>query len=59
MLKPLANPVSQHAADRLYLDTVRKLADGLSRAITSEEKSADPQAQRIADLWRQTLPDVR
>ena len=59
MLKPLANPVSQAAADRLYVDTVRKLADGLSRAIASEEKSADPKEQRIADLWRQSLPDSR
>jgi hypothetical protein len=59
MLKPLANPVSQAAADRLYVDTVRKLADGLSLAIASEEKSADPKEQQIADLWRQSLPDSR
>jgi hypothetical protein len=59
MSKPLANPVSQAAADRLYLDTVRKLADGLGRAIASEEKSGDPLGQRIADLWRQSLLDSR
>jgi hypothetical protein len=58
-LKPLPNPVSQAAADRLYVDTARKLADGLILAIASEEKSADPKNQQIADLWRQCLPDSR
>jgi hypothetical protein len=58
-LKPLASTVSQAAADWLYLDTVRKLADGLDRAIVSGVKSADPKEQKIADLWRQSLPDSR
>jgi hypothetical protein len=59
MLKPLANRASQAAADRLYVDTARKLADGLGRAIAAEEKSTDPKNQQVADLWRRSLPDSR
>ncbi|MGA2864450.1 MAG: hypothetical protein ABSF95_08170 [Verrucomicrobiota bacterium] len=52
-LKPLANPVSQAAADESYLDTVRKVAEGLAREVTAYEKSTDPQKQRVAQLWKQ------
>jgi hypothetical protein len=52
-LKPLANPVSQAAADQSYLDTARKLADGLARVVAPYEKSADLLKQRVARLWKE------
>jgi hypothetical protein len=52
-LKPLANPVSQAAADQLYLDTTRKVADGLGRVLKAYEKSSDATRRRIANLWKQ------
>lgn len=53
-LKPLANPVSQAAADESYLDTTRKLADGLARVLAADEKSTDPQRQQVARFWKQS-----
>ncbi len=52
-LKPLASPVSEVAADQSYLDTVRKLADGLDRLLVADEQSSEPQKQQIARLWKQ------
>lgn len=52
-LKPLANPVSERAADRLYLDTARKLTAGLERVLEAYGQSVDPRKQRLATLWKQ------
>ncbi len=52
-LKPLAEPVSEMAADFLYLDTARKLTDGLVRVLEAYGTSADARRQQIAALWRQ------
>ncbi|MBI4580824.1 MAG: hypothetical protein HY718_14040 [Planctomycetes bacterium] len=53
-LKPLADPASQAAADRSYVDTVAKLARGLHAVLDSYVKSDDPHKQRLADLWQST-----
>ena len=53
-LKPLANPFSQSAADQSYLDTTRKLADGLAQVLASYEQSGDAKKQQIARLWQQS-----
>jgi len=58
-LKPLANPVSQAAADQAYLDAVRKLADGLAQALATYEKSAEPRKQQVAQWWKQCLSAPR
>ncbi len=50
-LKPLPSPVSQAAADRLYFDTARKLADGLAQTMAGRERSADAHANQVAQLW--------
>lgn len=52
-LRPLANPVSEAAADQLYFDTARKLADGLIKALADDEKSSDPHAKLVAEFWKQ------
>ena len=56
-LKPLANPMSQSAADRSYLDTARKLADGLAQVLAACEKSPDCRKQLIARLWQQSASE--
>ncbi len=53
-LRPLANPDSEAAADRLYWDTARKLSDGLSQVLRKYEDSSDPRKQAMAMLWKQT-----
>jgi hypothetical protein len=58
-LKPLANPVSQAAADQSYLDAIRKLADGLVQALATYEKSSEPRKQQVAQLWKQCLSASR
>jgi len=54
---PLANPMSQSAADRSYLDTARKLADGLAQVLAACEKSRDCRKQLIARLWQQSASE--
>ncbi|MCL4178691.1 MAG: hypothetical protein KJ072_13240 [Verrucomicrobia bacterium] len=51
-LQPLANPVSRAAADRLYLDTARKLCDGLAQMLTTYGTATDPDKLRMARLWQ-------
>ncbi len=51
-IRELANPVSQAAANQSYLDTARKVADGLASALTAAGKSSEPRKKRIAELWR-------
>ncbi len=58
-LKPQANLVSETAADELYLDTARKLADGWIRAMAADEASPDPRKQRVARLWKESAPETR
>ncbi len=50
-LEPLADPVSQAAADRLYLDAAEKLSEGLARVLDAYAPATDPRKQRIARLW--------
>ena len=47
---PLPEP-SQAAADKLYLDTLFKLQQGLVKALNSCEKSPVPKNQTIYQLW--------
>lgn len=58
-LTPLTNPVSANAADALYLDTARKLADGWIRAMEAERTSTDPRQQRLAQRWQQCVTGER
>lgn len=51
-LPPLPGP-SGPAADRLYLDTATKLADGLAQLMHSYETSLDPAHQRVLRVWRE------
>lgn len=53
-LKPLADPLSQTAADQSYLDTARKLADGLAQVLTGYEKATDQRKQEFGELWKQS-----
>jgi hypothetical protein len=56
-LQPLANPVSQAAADQSYLDTARKLAEGLTQVMATYEKSDHPKKKLVAQLWRQCVAE--
>jgi len=56
-LKLLTNLVSQAAADQLFLDTARKLANGLSRLLATDEDSPDSQKKRVGQLWKQSATD--
>jgi hypothetical protein len=51
-LKSLA-PASQTAADQSYLDTAKKLIEGLEVVLKSYASSSDPQHRRLAELARQ------
>jgi hypothetical protein len=53
-LAPLANPVSQAAADQLYFDTARKLAYGLNQLLAADEVSLEAQKRAIGRLWVQS-----
>ena len=56
-LKPLADPASQIAADQSYLDTARKLADGLLHVLSTYGPSVDLQQQQISRLWEQSAAE--
>jgi hypothetical protein len=58
-LKPLESAVSQGAADQLYVDTARKLAEGLSRLMASYEASGEAKRQQIARWWKDAAADGR
>ncbi len=51
---PVLPPVSQHAADRSYLEAATRLAEGLTTVLGSYEGSDDPDEQRIAAIWART-----
>jgi hypothetical protein len=53
-LAPLANPVSRAAADQLYFDTARKLAQGLNQVLAADEVSLEAQKRAIGRLWVQS-----
>jgi hypothetical protein len=50
-MKPLASPISQAAADQLYVDTAAKLANGLSHVLAANADSSDPRKQTLGRLW--------
>ena len=50
-LNALPNMASQNAADRLYIDTVNKLIEGLSKHMDSVSRSTDSNKQIIASCW--------
>ena len=50
-LNALPNMASQNAADRLYVDTVNKLIEGLSKHMDSVRHSTDKDKQIIASCW--------
>lgn len=58
-LKPLANPVSQAAADELYLDTTRKLMDGLAKVLAGDETSTEPVKRQMARWWQKSATAPR
>lgn len=53
-LKPLSDPVSRAAADQLYPEAARKLAEGLVKVLESYGATAEPPQKRIAELWRKS-----
>ena len=53
-LKPLSEAASQTAADRSYVDTVDKLAQGLQAVLASYAKSQDPHKRRVLEIWKST-----
>lgn len=48
---------SEPAAERLYLDTATKLAEGLARWMASEETARDPAHARARSVWREVTMD--
>jgi hypothetical protein len=50
---PALAGASQAAADLSYLETVRRLCEGLEKVLQSYAKTDDPQKQRIYRLWVQ------
>lgn len=58
-LKPLADPISETAADELYLATVRKLAEGWLHAVAADGASTEPRKQRLAQLWQKCVTEDR
>jgi hypothetical protein len=56
-LKPLSNPVSQAAADQSYVDTVRKLTQGLVQSISSGGKVGDARKKLIVKVWEQSAAE--
>lgn len=58
-LKPLASAVSETAADQLYLDTARKLADGLTKQLAAYEKSPDAAKRKVAQLWNRNAAEPK
>ena len=58
-LPPLEQPVSQAAADQSYLDTTRKLTDGLMKVLASYAPSGNPRKQLLARLWEQSATSTK
>jgi hypothetical protein len=51
-IKPLPEQTSQTAADQSYVDTVRKLYEGLAKTLESYEGTADAHEERVLTVWR-------
>jgi hypothetical protein len=47
---------SQHAADRLYLDTLARLCEGLEKTVTAYEGASDGRRKRIHEAWMTSVP---
>jgi hypothetical protein len=47
---------SQAAADKSYVDTVRRLADGLRTVLGAYSNAPDPHRQRVWTIWREVAP---
>ena len=47
---------SQHAADRLYLDTLARLCDGLEKTVTAYEEASDGRRKKIHQAWVASVP---
>ena len=47
----LASPISERAADALYVDTAFKLFSGLASVLEGYAGSADPEKARIYAVW--------
>ncbi len=58
-LKPLESAVSQAAADQLYLDTARKLAEGFASLMAGYERSTQPDRQQLGRWWREARAEAR
>jgi hypothetical protein len=50
-ITPLPDATAQKAAEQLYLDTAKKLYDGLELVIAGYAKSPGERKQKIARLW--------
>lgn len=53
-LKELAEPAARQAADAAYVDTLRKLADGLMQTVEHFDASANPEEAKVFACWRET-----
>lgn len=53
-LQPLADAVSQAAADQSYRETVSRLAQGLQEVLDAYERSDTPHQQRVHAIWQDT-----
>lgn len=49
---------SQYAADKLYLDTISKLCNGLMKAIGSYKTAEDAHKKRIYTIWTRTASQL-
>jgi hypothetical protein len=53
-IKPLPEP-SQSAADKSYVDTAVKLAQGLQKVLTDYENSGDAHQKQVLQLWQECV----
>lgn len=49
---PLLAEASQYAADKSYVDTAVKLADGLNKTVTAYEGLEDPHKTKVLEIWK-------
>jgi hypothetical protein len=52
-LPPLADPKSQAAADQSYVDTYKRVREGLEKLMTAYANSSDRRQRVIAALWEE------
>jgi hypothetical protein len=56
-IKPLPSEKSQQAADQLYVDTARKLFEGLDARLLSYKNSSNPQQKKLYEIWTSTASE--